>query len=144
MAAIAALPALSAAPAALQVITAVVNLSVPAGAFDPTTGKATVTVTRGLILQVQSNNSWKLRMRSTSANFSYTTQPGAGISKPVSDLQLVNVGTSKTLVPATSYLQIANGGNTHGWSEYAFDVIFQATTGDAGGLYTVNLEFNLY
>jgi len=131
------------ADASLQLLTVVVNILVPVGAFDPVSGRAEVTIPRGLVLQVQSDRGWKLQMRASRAAFDYLTQPAAGISKPVSDLQLREANGGRMVVPTVSFIEIAKGGTTHGWIEHAFDVIFQATSADAGGYYTVNLEFDL-
>ena len=127
---------------AMQILTTVVSISVPASAFNPTTGKAEVTIVRGLVLQVESSNSWRLNLRAVRAYFVNQSVPGD--TKPVSDLQLRNADGGAILVPSASSVEIARGGNTHGNVEYAFDVIFQATTDDPGGLYSVNLEFNLH
>jgi hypothetical protein len=124
----------------LQVLTRVVSIRVPASAFDPNTGQAEVTISRGLVLQVQSGGGWKLQMRSVRSDF--LSPPGQGNTKPVSDLQLRNADGGTIIVPNTTYVEIAKGGNTHGWLELAYDVIFQSTTADAGGFYTVNLEFD--
>ncbi len=136
------MPATAAAEPELQVITRIVNLIVPAGAFDPTTGRAEVTLRRGLVLQVKDDNSWKLRMRASRSTFVTQTVPAN--TKPVSDLQLRNAAGGALLVPAVAYIEIAKGGNTDIWIEIAFDVILQATSADAGGLYSVNLEFDFY
>ena len=119
------------------------NFSVPAGAFDPATGRAEVTIPSGIVLQVQSASSWQLQMRATGATFMYVTQPGAGIAKPVAELQVRRSTGGSRIVSSTSYVVVASGKNTSGWDEYAFDVILQATSNDAGGVYTVNLEFNI-
>jgi hypothetical protein len=136
------LPALAATDPELQIITAVVQISVPAAAFNPGTGQAEVTVPRGLVVQVASSNSWKLRLRATRANFVTQTIPVH--TKPVSVLQLRKVDGGAPLVLSATYFEIARGGNTHGWDEQAYDVIFQATSGDAAGLYSVNLEFDFH
>lgn len=127
---------------ALQLVTTVVTISVPATAFDPTSGKAEVTIPRGLVLQVKSSNSWRLGLRAVRAYF--VNQSVAGDMKSVSDLQLRNADGGAIFVPSVASVEIARGGNTHGYVEYAFDVIFQATTDDPAGLYAVNLEFNLH
>ena len=123
----------------LQAITSVVNLTVPSSAFDPATGKAEVTLPRGLVLQVNATSSWKLRLRSLGSTF---TCNGLTSTKPVSNLQLRSTDGS-LLVPSVSFVQIAKGGNSHGWDEQAFDVILQVTGADVGGLYSVKLEFEL-
>ncbi|MBP8275252.1 MAG: hypothetical protein KAY59_12515 [Acidobacteria bacterium] len=131
----------SSASQSLQLLTTVVNIAVPAGAYNATTGKAEVTVPRGLVLQIQSTNSWRLKLRAVRSYFVNQSVPGD--TKPVSDLQLLNVDGGSIFVPSVSSVEIARGGNTHGWVEHAFDVIFQATTDDPAGLYSVKLEFNL-
>jgi hypothetical protein len=135
-------PATAMAEPELRLITMVVNITVPAGAFNPSTGRAEVTLPRGLVLQVKDENSWKLRMRASRATFVTQTVPAN--TKPLSDLQLRHATGGSLLVPAVSFIEIAKGGNTHGWSELAFDVIFQATSDDASGLYSVNLEFDFH
>ncbi len=134
------LPALSASQS-LQLLTTVVNISVPAGAYNATTGKAEVTVPRGLVLQIQSTDSWRLKLRAVRSYFVNQSVPGD--TKPVTDLQLQDADGGSIFVPSVSSVEIARGGNTHGWVEFAFDVIFQATTDDPAGLYSVKLEFNL-
>ena len=127
---------------ALQLVTMVVTISVPATAFDPTTGKADVTIPRGLVLQVQSSNSWRLGLRAVRAYF--VNEAAVGDTKSVSELQLRNADGGAIYVPSVASVEIARGGNTHGYVEYAFDVILQATTADPAGVYSVNLEFNLH
>lgn len=129
----------AAAAPALQALTSVVNVAVPASAYDPATAQAEVTLVRGLVLQITSSTSWKLRLRALRSTFTYN---GRSDPKRTSDLQLRDA-TSTVRVPTTSFVQIANGGNTHGAKEYAFDVILQTTGDDAGGLYSVQLEFDL-
>ena len=133
----------AAASSNLQVVSSVVSIAVPAGSFNPATGLASVTVTRGLVLQVDASSTWKLEMRSTNASFTCIPLSGAGSTKPNSDLQVRSSGGGSTITTSTSYVQIANGGNTHGWSQLAFDVILNADTGDAAGLYSLNLAFAL-
>ena len=128
----------SAGPA-LQVLTSVVNLTVPPSAYDPATAQAEVTLARGLVLQITASSSWKLRLRALRRTFTYN---GQSDSKRTSDLQLRDVNNT-VRVPTTTFVQIANGGNTHGAQEYAFDVILQTSGDDAGGLYSVQLEFEL-
>jgi hypothetical protein len=136
------LPSQAAHSPRLQLITTVVNIAVPVGAFEPTTGQAEVTVPRGLVLQVDSPSSWKLRLRATRATL--TTQTIPSDSKPIAALQLRNAAGGSLLVVSTTYFEIARGGNTNGAAEYAFDVSFQASTADAAGLYSVNLELDFY
>jgi hypothetical protein len=124
----------------LQVLTRVVSIRVPASTFDPNTGQSEVTIARGLILQVQSDKGWKLQMRAVRPDF--LSPPGQGNTKPASDLQLRNADGGTIIVPTTTYVEIAKGGNSHGWLELAYDVILKSTTADAGGFYTINLEFD--
>jgi hypothetical protein len=120
----------------------VVNIPVPAGSFDPATGQAEVTVARGLVLQVHSGSGWKLRMRAASSTFECVPRPAPGRAKNVSDLQLRNADGGQWATPSSSYVELAKGGATSGWREYAFDLMFHASCADAGGIYSVNLEFD--
>ena len=131
-----------AAPA-LRQITSVVTIVVPASAFDPASCKAQVTVSRGIVMQVNAAGSWSLRVRATSAAFTYVPQPGTGNAKPVAELQLRPTGGGTTSVITTSYHVIRTGSRTTAWQDCPFDVILQATSADAGGQYTVTLEFNV-
>jgi len=144
VAALAGWPGAAIAATDLQILTTVVNITVPAGAFDPLTGLAEVTVSRGVVLQVSSDKKWKLRLRATNANFVSNLQPASGGTvKPVSDLHLRDAGGGRVLVPSTSFVEIANGKKTRDPTEYAFDLILSADSADAGGLYTAILEFDL-
>jgi len=128
----------------LQIVTTVVNITVPAGAFDPVTGLAEVTASRGVVLQVSSDKKWELRLRAINANFVSNLPPASGGTvKPVSDLQLRDAGGGRVLVPSTSFVEIANGKKTDGPTEYVFDLILSADSADAGVLYTAVLEFDL-
>jgi hypothetical protein len=117
----------------------------PASAIDPATGLGMVTLSGGLVLQLMATGNWHLQFRATSANFSYQTQPGAGVNKPVAQLQLRKSSGGGLLVPSTTFAQIDQGAKTSGkWINYSYDVILQVTSADPGGQYTMNLEFNAY
>jgi hypothetical protein len=124
----------------LQIVTSVVNISIPVGAFNPATGSAQVTVSRGLVVKVDADRSWKLQMRSTSSVLLLVDPAGTGASKPVSDMTLRGSSSGQLFVPSTSFIQVANGGNTNGWSQIAFDVILKATAADSPGTYTTTLQ----
>lgn len=137
-------PPAPAAALALRQVTTIVNIPVPAGAFDLVTGRAAVTVSSGIVMQVNATGSWHLQVRATSATFTYLTGPGTGHPKPVAELQLRPAGGGTASVISTSYRAITSGSKTTGWDDYAFDLILQVTSADAGGLYSVTLEFNVY
>jgi hypothetical protein len=133
-----------AAKPALRQITTIATIAVPASAFDLVTGQAEVTVPGGIVMQVDSSSSWKMQVRATSATFTYLTAPGTGKPKPVAELQLRPAGGGTASVISTSYRTITSSSKTTGWDDYAFDLILQVTSADAGGLYSVTLEFNVY
>jgi hypothetical protein len=133
-----------AAKPALRQGTTVVTIPVPASAFDLVTGQAEVTVPSGIVMQVNATGSWHLQVHATSATFTYLTAPGTGKPKPVAELQLRPAGGGTASVISTSYRAITSGSKTTGWDDYAFDLILQVTSADAGGLYSVTLEFNVY
>jgi hypothetical protein len=128
----------------LRVVTTVVNIPVPASAFDPSTGVATVTVPGGLVLQVNSSKNWSLQVRALSPTFTYSSPPASGSTKPVAELQLQPVSGGSALALSTSNRVITSGAKTKSWIDCAFDVILQATSANRGGLYTVTLEFKIY
>ena len=133
-----------AAKPALRQVTTVVTIPVPASAFDLATGQALVTVPSGIVMQVNATGSWHLQVRATSATFTYVTAPGMGHPKPVAELQLRPAGGGTASVVSTSYRTITSSSKTKGWDDCAFDLILQVTSADAGGLYSVTLEFNVY
>jgi hypothetical protein len=128
----------------LRVVTTVVNIAVPAGAFDPATGVATITIPGGLVLRVNSSKNWSLQVRALSPTFTYSSPPASGSTKPVAELQLQPVGGGSALALSTSNRVITSGAKTKSWADCAFDVILQATSADPGGLYTATLEFKIY
>ncbi len=133
-----------AAAANLQMGTSVISFSVPPGAYNPATGAATVTISRGLVAQVNTNKKWSLQMRATSANFVFTPLSGPTVSKSVSGLQLRDCTAGSLFVPSLSFTTIDNGSNTKGrWLDSVFDVIFQVTGTDPAGQYSVILEFQV-
>ena len=123
----------------------VVNIAVPASAYDPATAQAVVTVVGGIVAQVNTNKKWSLQMRATSANFVFTPLSGPSVSKPVSDLQLRDSTVGSRFVPALSFTTIDSGNNTKGhWVDSTFDLIFQvAAADDPAGKYSVILEFRV-
>ncbi len=129
----------------LQVTTSVVSIVVPASAYDPATAQAVVTVTRGIVAQVNTNKQWSLQMRATSANFVFTPRSGPRVTKPVSDLQIRDSVAGSRFVPSLSFTTVDSGKNTHGrWESSTFDVIFQvAAADDPAGTYSVILEFQV-
>ena len=124
--------------------TTVLNIPVPASAVDPATGLATVTVPSGIQLQVNSSKNWTMQVRATSATFTYVTAPGTGTPKSVAELQLRPAGGGTAAPVSTSYRLITSDAKTKGWGNYAYDVILQVTSADAGGVYSVTLQFNAY
>jgi hypothetical protein len=128
----------------LRVVTTVVNIPVPASAFDPATGVATITIPAGLVLRVNSSKNWSLQVRALSPTFTYSSPPASGSSKPVAELQLQPVGGGSALALSNASHDITSGAKTKSWSDCAFDVILQATSADRGGLYTVTLEFSVH
>jgi len=124
----------------LQLVTSVVSINVPATAFNKSSGVALVTVSRGLVLQVTADASWKLQLRAPDPVFSVTGQKGTPTQKSVSDMSLRNTSGGQLIIPSASFVQIGNGGNTHGPQELSFDVLLNATTADSPGLYTTTLE----
>ena len=137
-------PPAPAAALALRQVTTIVTIAVPASAFDLATGQAMVTVPSGILLQVNSSSTWKMQVRATSATFTYLTAPGTGRPKPVAELQLRPARGGTASAVSTSYRTITSSSKTTGWDDYAFDLILQVTSADAGGLYSVSLEFNVY
>jgi len=136
-------PSAHAAPS-LRQVTSVLTIPVPASAVDPATGLATVTVPSGIQLQVSSTKSWTMQVRATSATFTYVTAPGTGTPKSVAELQLRPAGGGTAAPVSTSYRLITSDAKTKGWGNYAYDVILQVTSADAGGVYSVTLQFNAY
>jgi hypothetical protein len=139
------LSAASAFAANLQVAMSTVNIDVPAGAYDPATAQATVTVSGGIVAQVNTNKKWSLQMRATSANFAFTPLSGPSVSKPVSDLQLRDSVAGTLFAPKLSFTTVDTGSNTKGhWVNSTYDLIFQVNaTDDPAGRYTVILEFQV-
>ncbi len=132
----------SAAPGqpALQLVTSVVNISIPASAFNPASGAAAVTLSRGLVVQVNATTPWTLQLRSTSSTIPLVNPPGTGATMPLSNLTLRSTPGGTVYAPSTSYVQVASGARTAGWSQYAFDVILTASAANAPGTYTTTLQ----
>jgi len=137
------LPVLSAS-SNLQLGTTVLTIVVPASAFNLATGTASVTVTSGIQLSVKATGYWHLQVRAISSAFTFVTQPGAGTPMPVTQLTLRPVGGGSQFVMSTANQVIASGAPTAGWKSSPFDTILQVTSANAGGQYTVTLEFNIY
>jgi len=127
----------------IRSITPVVNLSVPASAFNLATGDASVTSASAISATLRSNRNWNFTVRAGSTTFMHTPVPGApATSKPVSELLIRQNGTSSFLPLSTSSVVIASGPNGNN-IDREFDLRFDTTLDDSPGQYSVTLVFTL-
>lgn len=127
----------------IRSITPVVDLSVPASAYNLSTGEASVTAISAIETRLRSNVNWTFTVRSSSSLFSHTPASGVPVtSKPVSHLLIRENGTPSFVPLSTSNVVISSGASGSNIRK-EFDLRFDTTLNDTPGRYSVTLIFTL-
>lgn len=128
----------------IRSITPAVHLAVPASAFDPVSGLASVTSPAAIGARLRSNRDWSFTVSAGSPVFAHSPAPGApASSKSVSDLWIRESGAGSFVPLSTGSVVIATGprGNN---IDRDFDLRLDASLDDPPGDYAATLVFTLF
>ncbi|HET7537252.1 MAG TPA: hypothetical protein VFJ90_12410 [Candidatus Didemnitutus sp.] len=119
--------------------TTFVTITVPATAYNTSTGVAVVTIPRAVLGQLYAAGPWTLTARADRANFS---GPPDAEPKSTSDLAIRASGDPAYQPLSTAPVRVLNGTKTAGWINVAFDLQFTTRLTDASGSHNFRVLFD--